>query len=276
PRPVPCTPEPRTCPASTSNTPIRARPNRSARRWKASPPSCRSGTACPAAGRATRWPWAARGSTGGSRCSPARSGSRPNWASCSRRSRAWSRPRSAACSRKSSTEDHAAFAVRPGHWRVVPTREDPAMTAENRHREIHSAADIQAQAGRFAREPADSAQQVWLAEEGRAVGEGQDASSASAAARLESLRQALDGALGRVTAKANEAWDSVGRSFEHRVQQALRQMDVPTREDFDALGARIDALTRELRLRTAAQPEPVVPPAPTAGNIHTHPDANIG
>ncbi|KAF1702014.1 phasin family protein [Pseudoxanthomonas suwonensis] len=170
------------------------------------------------------------------------------------------------------------------------------MTAENRHREIPSAADIQAQAGRFARELGDSAQQVWLAgigalaraqaegsrifeqlaEEGRAVGEGQDASSASAAARLESLRQALDGALGRVTAKANEAWDSVGRSFEHRVQQALRQMDVPTREDFDALGARIDALTRELRLRTAAQPEPVVPPAPTAGNIHTHPDANIG
>jgi poly(hydroxyalkanoate) granule-associated protein len=174
------------------------------------------------------------------------------------------------------------------------------MTVENRYRETPSAADIQAQAGRFARELGESAQQVWLAgigalaraqaegsrffeqlaEEGRAVGEGQGpAGENSAAARLEGLRQAVDGALGRATAKANEAWDSVGRAFEHRVQQALRQMDVPTREDLDALGARIDALTRELQLRTTVAPEPSVPPtpgpAPAAGGPDPRPDAGI-
>jgi len=153
------------------------------------------------------------------------------------------------------------------------TREDPVMTVDNRHRDTPSAADMQAQAGRFARELGESAQQVWLAgigalaraqnegsrlfeqlaEEGRAVGDGQGhAGDSGAAARLEGLRQALDGALGRATAKANEAWDSVGRAFENRVQQALKQMDVPTREDLDALGVRIDALTRELQVRTAA------------------------
>lgn len=182
------------------------------------------------------------------------------------------------------------------------------MTVEHRHRETPSAAEMQAQAGRFARELGDSAQQVWLAgigalaraqsegsrlfeqlaEEGRAVGDGEAAATDSgAAARLEGLRQALDGALGRATAKANEAWDSVGRAFEHRVQQAMKQMDAPTREDLDALGVRIDALTRELQLRTAAAQATVTPaPAPAPGysqasaaTPHTagpHPDAGIG
>jgi hypothetical protein len=36
------------------------------------------------------------------------------------------------------------------------------------------------------------------------------------------------------------------------VQQSLRQLDVPTRDDLDALGARIDALTRELQRSAAA------------------------
>lgn len=129
-----------------------------------------------------------------------------------------------------------------------------------------SVADMQAQAGRIAREMGDSAQQVWLAgigalaraqsegsrlfeqlaEEGRAVGEAPDAAG-TAASRLEGLRQSLDAAVGKAQVRAGEAWDSVGRAFEQRVQQALRQMDVPTREDLDALGARIDALTRELQ-----------------------------
>ena len=183
------------------------------------------------------------------------------------------------------------------------------MTAETPHREAPSAADMQAQAGRFARELGDSAHQVWLAgigalaraqsegsrlfeqlaEEGRAVG-GSDgpAAEGSSAARLDGLRQALDGAFGRATAKASEAWDSVGRAFENRVQQALRQMDVPTREDMDALGVRIDALTRDLQLRTAVAPAPAPPvptparpaspagtPAPSA-TTSPHPDAGIG
>ncbi|HET6397575.1 MAG TPA: phasin family protein [Pseudoxanthomonas sp.] len=137
-------------------------------------------------------------------------------------------------------------------------------------RTFASAAELHAQAGRTVRELGESAQQVWLAglgalaraqaegsrlfeqlaEEGRAVGAG--VGPDGAAARLEGLRQALDAALGRAQARAGEAWDSVGRAFEHRVQQALRQMDVPTREDLDALGARIDALTRQLQQRADA------------------------
>lgn len=179
------------------------------------------------------------------------------------------------------------------------------MTAETPHRPTPNPADMQAQAGRFARELGDSAHQVWLAgigalaraqsegsrlfeqlaEEGRAVGGAEGpAAEGSAAARLDSLRQALDGAFGRATAKANEAWDSVGRAFENRVQQTLRQMDVPTREDLDALGVRIDALTRELQLRTAAAatapvPAPATPAAGTPASSSApgpHPDAGIG
>lgn len=136
------------------------------------------------------------------------------------------------------------------------------MERHDKTRTFASMAELQAQAERIMREMGDSAQQVWLAglgalsraqaegsrlfeelaEEGRAVGAGvgQD----GAAARLESLRQTLDAALGRAQSRAAETWNSVGRAFEQRVQQAMRQMDVPTREDLDALGARIDALAR--------------------------------
>lgn len=141
---------------------------------------------------------------------------------------------------------------------------------------LGNVADLQAQAGRIARELGDNAHQVWLAgigalaraqnegsrlfeqlaEEGRQV-EGGDASAAGAAARLENLRQSLDAAMGRAQARAGEAWESMGKVFEQRVQQALRQLDVPTRDDLDALGARIDALTRELqRSRHADDPAP--------------------
>lgn len=148
-----------------------------------------------------------------------------------------------------------------------------------------SAAEMQAQAGRMARDLGESAHQVWLAglgalaraqtegsrlfeqlaEEGRAVGDGTD-DPRGAAGRLEGLRQSLDEAVGKAQARAGEAWDSVGRAFEQRVQQALRQMDVPTRDDLDALGARIDALTRELQQRAAA-PADVAAPGPGPGIV---------
>ena len=139
-----------------------------------------------------------------------------------------------------------------------------------------SVADLQAQASRIAREMGDNAHQVWLAgigalaraqsegsrlfeqlaEEGRQVEDGATPAG-GAASRLESLRQSLDAAMGRAQARAGEAWESVGRVFEQRVQQTLRHLDVPTRDDIDALGARIDALTRELqrsRADTAVHP----------------------
>lgn len=134
-----------------------------------------------------------------------------------------------------------------------------------------SVADMQAQAGRVARELGDNAHQVWLAgigalaraqsegsklfeqlaEEGRQVEDGV-APASGAAGRLEGLRQSLDSAMGRAQARAGEAWESMGRVFEQRVQQTLRQLDVPTRDDLDALGARIDALTRELQRSRSA------------------------
>ncbi|KAF1697732.1 phasin family protein [Pseudoxanthomonas koreensis] len=148
------------------------------------------------------------------------------------------------------------------------------MSAEPHNGPFASAADLQAQAGRIARELGDNAHQVWLAgigalaraqsegsrlfeqlaEEGRQV-EG-EAPATGAAGRLESLRQSLDAAVGKAQARAGEAWESMGRAFEQRVQQSLRQLDVPTRDDIDALGARIDALTRELQRPRAAADAP--------------------
>jgi poly(hydroxyalkanoate) granule-associated protein len=140
------------------------------------------------------------------------------------------------------------------------------MSTEPHSSPFASPAELQAQAGRIARELGDNAHQVWLAgigalaraqsegsrffeqlaEEGRQV-EGGAIPAAGAAGRLESLRQSLDAAVGKAQARAGEAWESMGKAFEQRVQQSLRQLDVPTRDDIDALGARIDALTRELQ-----------------------------
>ena len=157
------------------------------------------------------------------------------------------------------------------------------MSAE-RNAPFASVAELQAQAGRAARELGDNAHQVWLAglgalaraqsegsrlfeqlaEEGRQVGD--DASTApGAAARLEGLRQNLDAAMGKAQARAGEAWESMGRAFERRVQQSLRELDVPTREDLDALGARIDALTRELQRSRTAEAVGAAPPVGTTG-----------
>lgn len=149
-----------------------------------------------------------------------------------------------------------------------------------------SVADLQAQAGRVAREMGENAHQVWLAgigalaraqsegsrlfeqlaEEGRQVEDGATPAG-SAAGRLEGLRQNLDAAMGRAQARAGEAWESMGRVFEQRVQQTLRQLDVPTRDDLDALGARIDALTRELQRTHAGNATPANgdDDTPTAG-----------
>jgi poly(hydroxyalkanoate) granule-associated protein len=147
------------------------------------------------------------------------------------------------------------------------------MSADPHHTPgLGSVADLQAQASRIAREMGENAHQVWLAgigalaraqgegsrlfeqlaEEGRQVEDGA-APDSGAASRLEGLRQSLDAAMGRAQARAGEAWESVGRVFEQRVQQALRHLDVPTRDDLDALGARIDALTRELQ---RSRPDP--------------------
>jgi len=141
------------------------------------------------------------------------------------------------------------------------------MSADPHPPGFTSVADLQAQAGRIAREMGDNAHQVWLAgigalaraqsegsklfeqlaEEGRQVEDGDPTATVGAAARLEGMRQSLDSAFNRAQARAGEAWESMGRVFEQRVQQTLRQLDVPTRDDLDALGARIDALTRELQ-----------------------------
>lgn len=155
----------------------------------------------------------------------------------------------------------------------------------------HSASDdatpgstgFQAQTERIAREFGESAQQVWLAgigalsraqaegsrlfeqlaEEGRAVDSTRSGAVHGATARLDSLRRSLDSAIGSAQTRAGDAWESVGRAFEQRVQQTLRSLDVPSREDIDALGARIDALTVELRRRSSARPSAAPAEAPT-------------
>jgi len=154
------------------------------------------------------------------------------------------------------------------------------MTREYRNDDARpGAGQVQAQLGRMARELGDSAHQVWLAgigalaraqaegsrlfeqlaEEGRSVGEGEEGRG-SLAAGLEGMRQSVDAAFDRAQSRAGQAWDSLGRSFEQRVQHVLQQMEVPTRADLDALGARIDALTAELRRQSQDHARPESPP----------------
>lgn len=135
--------------------------------------------------------------------------------------------------------------------------------------------DLPPRAGRIAGSLGESAQQVWLAgigalsraqaegsrlfeqlaEEGRGVAD-TGAEGKGMAARLEGLRQSMDATMDRTYARAEETWDSLGRLFERRVQQTLRMMDVPTRQDLDLLGARIDALALELRRSPQDTPPP--------------------
>jgi len=118
----------------------------------------------------------------------------------------------------------------------------------------------------------ESARQVWLAGVGawtRAQEEGGRLFEGLVRDGLEAERQgARHGdtgpSRGRTTEDvrgfANGAWDRMGQFVEDSVQRAMLRLGVPRREDLDALGRRIDALSAELRdARAAGMPGTATP-----------------
>lgn len=115
----------------------------------------------------------------------------------------------------------------------------------------------------------ESARQVWLAGVGawtRAQAEGSRVFDGLVREGLEAERQgARTGTPGDEAGRTGEdarnfasgAWERMGQFVEDSVQRAMQRLGVPRREDMDALGRRIDALSAELReARAAADPAP--------------------
>ncbi|WP_411834834.1 phasin family protein [Pseudoxanthomonas mexicana] len=117
----------------------------------------------------------------------------------------------------------------------------------------------QPQAERLSRRLGESAQQVWLAgigALGRAQAEGsklfdtlvreglslEQATRKTTQGRVEAMREAVESSVAHARESATETWDRLEKVFEDRVQRALRRLDIPSREDLDALSRRIDAL----------------------------------
>ena len=121
-----------------------------------------------------------------------------------------------------------------------------------------------AQAEGLGKSITESAQQIWLAGIGafnRAQAEGgklfeslvRDGLSLerSARTRAEVVRDAVEDTVGHARERAGETWDRLEKVFEDRVQRTLVKLGVPARADLDALGARVERLTAELRKANA-------------------------
>ena len=125
-----------------------------------------------------------------------------------------------------------------------------------------------AQAERLGKTITESAQQIWLAGMGafnRAQAEGgklfeslvRDGLSLErnarkfAGARADEVRDAMEDKVGQARERAADTWDKLEKVFEDRVQRALGKLGVPSREDLNALSARVERLTAELRKANA-------------------------
>lgn len=114
--------------------------------------------------------------------------------------------------------------------------------------------------GQFANMVKDSAQQIWQAGLGafaKAQGEGgkvfealvkegvsiQRKTQAVAEEKLGEMSSKMTRLSDEVQTKAGKHWDKLETIFEERVAKALGKLGVPSRQEMDALAARIDALT---------------------------------
>lgn len=114
--------------------------------------------------------------------------------------------------------------------------------------------------GQFASSVKDSAQQIWQAGLGafaKAQGEGSKAfeslvkegmsiqrkTQAAAEEKLGEVSSRMTKLSDEVQSKAGKQWDKLEAIFEDRVAKALGRLGVPTRQEMDALAARLDALS---------------------------------
>lgn len=128
----------------------------------------------------------------------------------------------------------------------------------------------------------ESAQQIWLAGLGafsKAQAEGgkvfealvkegvslQRKTQSAAEERLSDVTNRMSSMANDVTAKAGQQWDKLESIFEERTARAMSKLGVPTRKDFEALVARVDALSgaaKTARKATAKTPAKTARKAP--------------
>ena len=117
---------------------------------------------------------------------------------------------------------------------------------------------------RIAKSITESAQQIWLAGMGafnRAQAEGsklfeglvrdglslEQTARSFAGNRANVVRDAVEDRVDLARERASDTWDKLEKVFEERVQRALVKLGVPGRDDLNALTARVERLTAELR-----------------------------
>lgn len=122
----------------------------------------------------------------------------------------------------------------------------------------------EAQAARLGKTISESAQQIWLAGMGafkRTQAEGsklfeslvRDGLSLEQSVRkvtghrADAVRDAVESGVDQARGRASDTWDRLEKVFEDRVQRALIRLGVPGRDDLNALTARVERLTDELR-----------------------------
>lgn len=106
----------------------------------------------------------------------------------------------------------------------------------------------------------ESARQIWLAGLGAYTKAGEDteklferlvkegeALEGLTRGVLEKQIKAVEGTVEEVKKNANTTWDKLESVFDQRVSRALKRLGIPTREDVEALQARVETLESELK-----------------------------
>lgn len=143
---------------------------------------------------------------------------------------------------------------------------DPGPDAEQ---EPHAGEGFQAQAEQWSRRLGESAQHVWWAGLGalqRAQAEGsrlfdtlvQEGAEVErdgrrrAEERAETVREEVENRFDQARENAAMGWGRIERAFDERLRSALRRLDVPEREEVDALRRQVQQLRNQVsRLATA-------------------------
>ncbi len=146
-----------------------------------------------------------------------------------------------------------------------------------------SAGGADAQAERLGKTITESAQQIWLAGMGafnRAQSEGsklfeslvrdgvslEQSARKFAGTRADVVRDVVEDRVGQARERAADTWDKLEKVFEDRVQRALVKLGVPGRDDLNALTARVERLTAELRKGNGSAPKPARAPRKPAAS----------
>ena len=157
---------------------------------------------------------------------------------------------------------------------------NPNGSRNRRHENVEDEDEgFQAQAEQWSRRLGESAQHVWWAGLGalqRAQAEGsrlfdtlvQEGAEVErdgrrrAEAQTDSVREEVEARFDQVRDSAASGWGRIERAFDDRLRSALRRLDVPEREELDALRKQVQSLRSQVsKLQTsqrAAQATPSV------------------